>query len=93
MTKSKTKAERKWLSIIAQLPCQVCGAEPAQIHHIRYGQGTSQRASHFLTVPICYDCHQGPGGIHVDRSLWRVRKMGEMDALSNTIKTLAELLT
>ena len=43
-----------------------------------------QRAGHGLTIPLCWDCHQGPHGIHGDRSRWRLRKMTELDALDRT---------
>lgn len=48
----------------------------------------SQRASHWLTIPLCYACHQGPQGIHGDRSVWRLRKLDELDALADTIRKL-----
>lgn len=74
---------------IAQLPCGVCGQpSPSMVHHIRTGQGGSQRASDFLTLPLCYECHQGAGGIHGDRSLWRIRKLSELDVLADTIRRL-----
>lgn len=40
------------------------GETPATIHHIRAGQGMSQRASHFETVPLCREHHQGDEGVH-----------------------------
>lgn len=74
---------------VASLPCAVCGAPgPSNVHHIREGQGMSQRADHFLTIPLCYEHHQGKTGIHGDRSAWRLRKMSELDALADTIRML-----
>lgn len=49
-----------------------------------------QRAGHGLVIPLCWDCHQGPQGIHGDRSAWRLRKMNELDALDNTILSLEQ---
>ena len=48
----------------------------------------SQRAGHFLTIPLCYACHQGPMGIHGDRTLWRLYKRGELDVLNATYAKL-----
>lgn len=59
------------------------------MHHIREGQGMSQRASDFLTIPLCPDCHQGPQGVHGDRTLMRVYKLSELDMLANTIMRLS----
>jgi hypothetical protein len=48
----------------------------------------AQRASDYLTIPLCYDCHQGPAGVHGDKSMMRLMKLGELDMLANTIQTL-----
>lgn len=58
-------------------------------HHIRTGQGGAQRASDFLVIPLCHSgCHQGPRGIHGDRSLFRMAKVGELDLLAMVIERL-----
>lgn len=41
-----TKAERDHLDQVAGLPCACCGAHGVQVHHLREGQGMSQRAEH-----------------------------------------------
>lgn len=46
-----TKDDKRWLEDVASLGCIVCrnlsyGATPAEVHHIRKGQGTAQRADH-----------------------------------------------
>jgi hypothetical protein len=61
---------------------------PATVHHLRTGQGKGQRASDYLTVALCPDCHQGPHGIHGDRSLLRIAKVEELDLLALTIEAL-----
>ena len=74
------------------MPCVLCEAmgqaqaSPTQVHHIRDGQGMSQRASHWLCVPLCVDCHTGPMGIHGDRSLMKIARVSEMDLLAMTIE-------
>ena len=89
----KTKAESDYLGRVASLGCMLCDefgqpGIPAQVHHIRSGQGMSQRAQHWLTVPLCRACHQGPQGIHGDQTLLRIAKMSEMDLLAKTIERL-----
>lgn len=80
---------KKHLERIKTLPCACCGAcGPSSAHHIREGQGMAQRASDYLTIPLCYDCHQGPKGVHGDRSMMRLMKLGELDMLANTIQNL-----
>jgi hypothetical protein len=60
------------------------------LHHIREGQGAGQRASHWLVIPVCPECHQGPNGIHGDRSLLRIAKVSEVDLLARTIELVAQ---
>lgn len=49
----------------------------------------SQRASNWLTIPLCPDCHTGPNGIHGNRSLMRIQKIEEIDLLARTIEAMA----
>lgn len=84
-----TKAEREHLDRVASLPCACCGQHGVQVHHIRDGQGMSQRASNFLTVPLCPECHTGQYGVHGDKSRMRARKQSELDWLADTIEKLA----
>ena len=83
-----TKAEKKYMNRVAELPCVCCGVTGVQLHHIREGQGMAQRASNFLVVPLCPDCHTGPSGVHGDKSMMRIQKMTELDMLAKTIEAL-----
>ena len=52
------KAEKEHLSRVANVGCIVCRMQgneesPAEIHHIRSGQGISQRASNYEVIPLC----------------------------------------
>lgn len=84
-----TKAERKHMDKVAQLPCCLCGAYGVQVHHIREGQGMGQRAGNFLAIPLCPDCHTGPQGIHGDRTMLRIAKTDELGLLNDTLARLA----
>jgi len=83
---------------VARLGCAVCRiiyAEPdtpAEVHHIREGQGAAQRASDFLTVPLCPEHHRGPTGLHgLGRRAFAARySLTEMDLLAWTIEELAK---
>lgn len=83
-----TRAEREHMARVASLPCACCGQYGVQVHHIRDGQGMSQRASNFLTVPLCPECHTGTYGVHGDKSRMRARKQSELDWLADTIERL-----
>lgn len=93
MKKSKTAAERRYHERVAEIPCVLCdllGAPPGEttLHHIREGQGMGQRSSHWLVVPLCRPCHQGPNGLHGTRTLLRIAGVEEMDLLALTIERL-----
>lgn len=83
-----TKAEKEHMDAIASLPCACCGATGVHVHHLREGMGMSKRASNWLTIPLCPDCHTGTNGLHGNRSYMRVRKLEEIDLLANTIEAL-----
>jgi hypothetical protein len=81
--------ERKWVGIVKEQPCSVCGqAAPSDAHHIEQGE-------HYTVVALCKSCHQGSKmGWHGEKAAWRIAKMDELDALNVTIanvfKTLLE---
>jgi hypothetical protein len=66
----KSKEEKEHLTLVASLGCVACRIighqnTPAEIHHIREGQGISQKADHFHVIPLCpYHHRTGPNAIH-----------------------------
>lgn len=90
-----TNAERHYLRRVAELGCMLCrwlelGETPAGIHHVREGQGMSQRASHFLVVPLCREHHQGSSGLHGlgEGGFERRYRVSELDLLAMTIELM-----
>lgn len=79
-----TKTESSHMDKVASLPCCLCGCQPVHVHHIREGQGMSQRASNWLTIPLCPQCHTGPMGVHGDKTMLRVKKTTELELLAET---------
>ncbi len=57
MTKRRaTREEKAHMNRIGEMPCIVCGMQPVQVHHLP-GQG--MRASHWETIPLCFEHHLG----------------------------------
>lgn len=89
-------AAKRHMNRVAGLGCVLCrrlgyGASPAQLHHIREGQGMSMRAADTLVIPLCPEHHQGGSGIHglgVKR-FERVYRITELDLLAETLELLA----
>lgn len=75
-----TKADLQHLDDVAQLGCIVCrnmdlGDTPAEIHHIRTGQGR-KRASHNQVLPLCPHHHRTGGhgeAFHAGPRIWQGR--------------------
>ena len=77
-----TTAERKHVDTIKSMSCAVCSEPgPSDAHEIKQGDW-------WTSIPLCKSCHTGDNGWHGTKALWRIRKMDELDALSNTIKAL-----
>ena len=79
-----------WKSKVASVGCILCrylelGETPAMLHHVREGQGMSQRSSDWLVIPLCTEHHQGKTGIH-GHQFYQLWKLDEMDLLAMMLK-------
>lgn len=91
-----TNDEKRHMSRVAGLGCIVCrnegyGASPAACHHIRAGQGMSQRASNYEVLPLCGAHHQTGGygvAIHAGQKEWEKRYGTELELLSQVRREL-----
>lgn len=88
--------EKLYLDRVANLGCVVCrnlglGPTPAQIHHIREGQGLSQRASHFLVIPLCLMHHnfgQHGESFHAGPERFEAKYGSELELLAQTFEEI-----
>ena len=92
-----TAAGKRYMARVAALLgvlCELLGTAQegkTDVHHIRDGVGAAQRNSDFLAIPLGHDCcHQGPQGIHGDKSRLRLAAVTELDLLAMTIARLVE---
>ena len=56
------KQRRGYYGEVAELNCLICGASAA-VHHC-VGNKFPAKRPHRPVVPLCYNHHQGQGGIH-----------------------------
>lgn len=92
------KPERQHLDDVAQLGCIVCrnlelGETPAEIHHIRSGQGR-KRASNFEVIPLCPHHHRNGGygeAFHAGPQIWQKRFGPEEVLLKQTMIEVGQL--
>ena len=91
MKKAPTKGEREHMSKVASLGCLVC-QRPANVHHIRpIGLGIGMRSSHYQTIPLCYDHHQGQFSIHNCKEQFEARYGTEDEMLQRTLNEIKNL--
>jgi hypothetical protein len=90
----RDKQASNYLGKVKSLPCVLClrlnqhQQNVTEAHHIRTGHGMSDRASDYLAVALCVDCHRGHDGFHGTKALLRIAKVSEMDLLADTIQIL-----
>lgn len=83
---------KAWKSKVVGIGCILCkhldlGETPATLHHVREGQGMSQRASDWLVVPLCREHHQGKTGVHGGQ-FYQLHKADELDLLAWTLEAI-----
>ena len=83
-------AAKRHLERVASLPCCLCGAMGVEVHHARTGEaaGAGQRASDWLTLPACPECHRGSNGIHGNKAMLRITKKTELSLVADTLESL-----
>ncbi|MFA7290920.1 MAG: Ref family recombination enhancement nuclease [Rhodocyclaceae bacterium] len=81
---------RRHVARVKALPCAVCERSgPSDAHHILSGRTPGRKSPHWLTIPLCKDCHQGSrNGIHGERIMWNVMKKTEAGCLNETLEKL-----
>jgi hypothetical protein len=70
--------------------CELLSMEqetPTSVHHIR--EGRIARCD-FLTLPLCWGCHQGPRGVHGSKGWLTQLAMSEVDLLGAVIERMAK---
>lgn len=87
-SRTPTKLEREWLSMVASYGCIACRKEgitdvPACVHHIISG---GRRMGHLFTIGLCYDHHQGDGrqvpSVHYQKRTFVQRYGSERELLA-----------
>jgi hypothetical protein len=68
--KAAERARGAWehMAAVKALPCICCGATgPSDAHHVVCDK---QARSDWRVIPLCYECHRGPNGIHAAKRTW-----------------------
>lgn len=92
--KTRTKAERHHLAKVAALGCMACREigfydTPAEIHHIRHGQGMGQRSSDYEAIGLCAGHHRHlPNSIHQNKTLFEKTFGTERELLEKVLNEI-----
>lgn len=83
--RQKTPEEKDHLAWVASQPCSIPGCpNRSNVHHIREH---GEPRDHFKTIPLCWDHHQGDGGLHgLGKYVFRERYGHELDMLEELMK-------
>ena len=84
---SRDKQASQYLGKVKELDCVLCSLLDQPQSH-RTGHGLGDRASDYLAVALCVECHRGTHGFHGTKALMKVAKLSELDLLAETIRLL-----
>jgi len=76
---------------VKRLKCVCCALllraqeHATEVHHI---DENGQARNHWLTIPLCWDCHQGANGVHRAKTYLRILKMSQWELLAVVISWL-----
>ena len=94
-----SNASKKHMGKVAELGCILCAHmgypdSPAEVHHPKEGvfAGAAQRASDWLTIPLCPEHHRGSSGLHGlgTKGFYTRYKLNEADLLAMTLEALSK---
>jgi len=71
-----------------QIGCVVCGETFAHVHHILEDRTPGRRCDDWLTIPLCYECHEGTHGIHGTRQRFSMHKTSETKCLAQVLELI-----
>jgi hypothetical protein len=94
----KAKPNPRYIAAIHIEPCCICEAfgfvqtTPTAAHHTICGRFGNRKTPDEMAIPLCWNHHQGPDGIH-ERRQWWVEAFGpDTDFIAPTQDKLREYL-
>jgi hypothetical protein len=65
------RRDKAMLDRIRALPCVICNQPgPSHAHHVISGRYSQRKAGDDKAIPLCWNHHQGPEGIHTNKAAW-----------------------
>ena len=89
IAKDKPLRSPRYLRLVADLGCCICGGQ-AVAHHIT-GGGIGRmggKESDFMTLPLCERHHTGDEGVHRDWAAWERMYGRQVTHISRTVEKI-----
>lgn len=67
---TREKKDPAYLEAVADLPCVICNDWPVQVHHPCCGRYSQAKAPDQDAIPLCWNHHLGPDGVHTRKKWW-----------------------
>lgn len=78
--RAPTASERRWIVMLADQPCAVCGQSgPSEVHEFEQGNW-------WTSVPLCTACHRLQDGWHGTRQRWTLRRVTPYQAIGLAVR-------
>lgn len=78
--KAPTRLEKRWIEMLTEQPCAVCGQHgPSEVHEWEQGNWMA-------SVPLCTACHRGDSGWHGTRQRWALRRVTPYQAIGLAVR-------
>ena len=85
--KRKPMRNKRYLEYVRKLSCLMCGSvygsDPHHIKGIGHFSGVGQKASDYLTMPLCRNCHEQ---MHRDPTLWPLQLVFVLQTMVDALK-------
>lgn len=100
----KAKSRPDYLAAVRELPCCIClhhtggPLTGSSAHHVIHtkdaGQGNrgQRKTPDTMAIPLCWNHHQGPDGVHTRPEWWKANFGLDIDYIAATRDALAHLL-
>jgi hypothetical protein len=84
---------KRYLALVRQLPCAVCGAPPpSHAHHPICGRYGNEKVSDLDAIPLCPWHHQhGPDSVHGGRTAWLQKYGDDRDYIKPTQEAIQRI--
>jgi hypothetical protein len=83
-----TAEARRYMDLVAQLPCVSCNRYGVECHHPIMGRFAQRKSSDLDVIPVCPPCHRN---LHASPASWRLHFGADYDHVEPTRKAVEQI--